>query len=340
MTATVPDRRLIAGRSGVEIARPVRSSHWVDAARLVNWCAGQGTQEIPLHSPLTVVGPGATAIFRYRTKPRSQTVGYIWSIAIRDETGQDHIVRAPASTGVGAFVQGRTIGNTQCVRFVEWRAAQSDAETELSISIQRPGDQVTDDAVIEAIGCEAIPRQVLAATTAELGAPLPPLFPRAPILAQSLGVQVINRLPGLRDACRRIGMMQWAMGNLSPRVSNSTTFFNMMNGVGPPVLARVLYSGQTQRTLHARVYGRCVSSNGEVRLITKAGNHDIAVSGATAQWWPAVASAPANVVVDAEDITTAEGWRGGTPDIMRPQFRTGTTDQAIEIQSISIWEPT
>lgn len=341
MSATTPEWRVAAPYGAVKISRSVRGEEWIEAARLQCWLAGRGSMDVPAHAPLVTISGGASATFRYWTKPRYQTTRYAYGFTLRGASRGEATVTIPS----GGTAYATTIGtrdDPQPMTIPIGRSAQSLAEAELSFDIAAPAGL---DVTVECVSIEALPRMFLDTAGSDLGVERTRFFARRPIAVASLGTQLLARQNDLRDACRRVGAFQFARGDGSPwSVTTDSPSWATLFDAAIGILGRKLYSTDTTRTLSWRVLAKCSdgTTSGSVRVNNDSGTGastiTIPTGTTTYTWLPTTAGAAATFSADAEDNTTATGLRGGAHDDHTFEAQRTAGAGTISIATISIFE--
>lgn len=340
MSATVPELRNTCIYSGAQIARSVRAVTWIDAARLQCWLAGRGSMDVPAYVPGVAISAGGSSTFRFWTKPRYATTRYAYGLVLRGATPGTATVTIPSGGTAYTVPIGTRASPRPHTVYVD-RSAQSNAEAELSLDIAAPASIAV---TVESLSIEAVPRLFLDTAGSDLGADRLRHLARQPILDAYFATEVLDRLNDLRQECRRSGLIQLSRGTASPWSSSSGTPADLLTA-DLAALARYLYNGDTEREARWRILARCSDGTTAGQLDADNVSHGAAASSITIPtgttswtWLPAAGSEP--LLLDAEDNTTAKGYRGGVPDEHNfPLSRTAGAG-TVEVATVSVFEGT
>lgn len=344
MSVTVPELRNViaqqnaAGYDLTAITRSVRSSSWLDAARLQCWLAGRGSMDVPVHNPMVTIIKDTSSTFKYHVKPRYQTCRYAFNFVIVSDGASACTVTIP-SGGTAHSVRTTSAANATPVTIFVDRAAQGTTETELSFDIAAPSSV---SVTLHAVSIEALPRAQIAVDANDLGAERFDFWVRQPIASSNIADQILARQNDLRNACRRVGMFQFSRGTGSPWAITSTSFVDLFDG-GIGALGRYLYSGDTERTLRLRILAKCSASttSGTFQV-----NNDsqgsaaasIAIPTSTTSWTWLPAAGATTLKVDAEDNTTDDGLRGSSADEQVFQVKRTAGTGSVQIATVSLFD--
>lgn len=347
MSTTVPERRVTLVEGEVAISESVRSVSWVHAAQLHQWIAGRGGTVVPTFRPFTPSGLGFEigSSYFFRFEPRYQDTRYLLKLLLFSHGLDRHPLTVTVPVGgtehevtVGQLSTG---GAPSELEFEIDVAAQSGRETELSFRIK---DNDNGEWGIMAVAIDAVPRTALTDDASDLGVDRLRFWPRGPVSDPNIA-KLLGRQNELKAAGRRVGMWHHAFGSAEDhRVGvTSASFVDVLEDAAP-ALGRLLYSGETTRTLHWRVCAYCsdATTAGEVSIASTSGGSDtitIPAGMTTIGWAPYAWSSPGEITVDAEDPTTATGLRGGAWDDLTVQARRTAGSGTIYILGISVWEP-
>ena len=335
MAATVPESRITAVQSGVEIGRSVRAITWIDAARLQCWLAGRGSMDVPCHSPAVTISASGSSTFRYWTKPRYQTTRYAYSFVLRGASrGTATVTIASGGTAHSCPIGTRDDPRPHTI-FVD-RASQSTTEAELSFDITAPSGI---DVTVESVSIEAVPRLVLSVSGSDLGADRLRHLARQPILDAYLATEVLDRMNDLRDACRRVGMFQFSRGTGDPWTSTGAAAAMFSDGIA--LTGRYLYSADTLRTVRCVVLAMCSDGTtaGAVNVSTVNGDSlAIAIPTGTTSWtWLPATTSNGAIDCRAEDNTATDGFRTAADEFDFTIERTAGAG-TVSVATVSIFD--
>jgi hypothetical protein len=117
--------------------------------------------------------------------------------------------------------------------------------------------------------------------------------------------------------------------------SNDTTTYEPVFSLPVPVLGEIMRRGTTTRVLQCAVLAWKTggASNGDVRFTR--GKTSTAATINVSQTAPSVVQT-VNLTIDAEDITTADGLRGGTWETVQVDFRSGTASSPFYVGMVAM----
>lgn len=339
MASTVPEQRIVANQSDILITEGVRSVHWIDSGRVINWASGRGDMLIP-GTPLGPIASGVTRTFPVTLQPRYQTLRAAFSYVVTSATGTASCTIVLGATTV--TIAAPTRENAAPVTIMLDQSSQNTVRQLLSFTATANLGAIE----IECFSVESVPRGVLAsgAASLDLGVDLSLVMPRQPIFEGSLSNQLLARLPGLRDACRRNGGVTLPMPTEAPFVVSGASWVGLHDD-DISLLGRYIYSSGTTDTLSVMAYVRCTDGTtaGELRLSNVSGGTGVSTiaipTGTTAWTWIGTATnTPDTFSCDAEDPTAADGRRSSRWDDHYFEARRTAGAGNIEIATISIWE--
>lgn len=326
MPATVALRPISVGHGSMVSGQAVGPADWMGAANAYNGLVGAGSALMPMGGMSISIPGDDTLAPPFRVWPRYATSHRLWLVSasgegnhtFTDPSGGAVPLSIPASSGV-AFRA-----------YVETIAARTGAETTVSPSFHcASGKQLT----INGLGCFEIPRVALAVggsdlTTSDGGMDGSTVLRTGLPIADDYagaGVGFIAReLDALRDDARRTGLFAWASGG-DNAIFVGTSFTSILQ-TSPFALGRYLYNGQTQATIQLAGYG---APGGSFRWTATSGATVTAVCDATGL-------ARAQLLVDCEDLATADGRRSSRSDAVLVEARAASGSMIV--QSVTMGE--
>ena len=313
----VPPARVTLDTSVIQNGAAVRGVTFSDIGLTANWLAGRGRQLIPAFNPLETHASASTRTYKFRAPQSATALERVWSFAFFG-AGRPG-VKVPASTG--STVVAEDYRYETLIR--ETVAAPSSSVVELTCDITSPAGLST---TIHRISCVELPRAVL--TQSEAGVVLPNLEPGDPISeAGTDDLPVAARSPNLG---RRV-LLQYAQPVETPRTTTSSTFQPVLP-VALPVLGRVIGSTDTKRSITIEALASVSGGGGgEVRVTPSKGSAATQAISATSMTWVSWTAS-----IDAEDMSTANGERGGSTDYLTIEYR--ATAGTLSLASVSIYE--
>lgn len=304
------------------VGAPVRATTWLEHAKLAHWVAGRGAVVVPQHVTAMIVD-NTTETARYYTPGTGREMYRVWAVEIRpaDPTiGASGSITGHHGGSIAYRLYRSDRDRPRVLVLVDYvGVSQNYAETETILTIVN--DTTTGGSAIrvESIACWDLPRAVLDRTTADCGVALDSFFPRRPVYSDGATPQQVG-IPAVAEAIheltvttpvRRIGhVARWGY----PLVINDAGGIPLT--VAPyRIVPRKDRVGATTHTVRCRVYS--VGYAGDVRLVGGTAGAGSWAALSVAGW-----SDPAEVDIDCEDQSTADGQPSGGYDTVRIEVRT------------------
>jgi hypothetical protein len=336
----VPEFRTPVTLEDFRVGRPVRATSWWDLAQLVQWVRGRGRTLVPQHAVRKTITSGSQT-FRWRTHPSGVAITRVWVADIRQDPttyvtspGCAFTVQAGgASTSGTIYRSGRAIDSTTVV-YLETGLTRSAALSELTYTVT----QVSGRPTVESIGAWELPRAALAKDSTDLGISLDSFFPRRQIFEATYEGTRAVVLASAGSPGRRIGHVGWSAGYES--LTSSGTFVSVFTNPHP-IVPRIDRPADTTRVLAWDVYARVTdgTTSGEFRIAIGSGGASGTVAvplGATSNAWRGTGS----VSLKCEDLSTANGLRGGSYETVDLQLRRTAGAGQVGVTAYSVWEDT
>lgn len=346
----VPSRRNLVAYTEIQNGREVKASTFTDMGQICNWLLGRGMQDVPCYAPFAgsngALASGTEYGFHFRLRPRYQSLRRVWQINARaDATATAVDFEAPAGSAVttASAVSARSL--LAPLEVIE-SVTQSASESELTLTV-KPTSQ---NMVIDAIGAWSIPRGTLNAANDDRGVDITAFRAGQAISAESLYAAAkaqANLRTVLADVTligRRV-LVQWAVpadanGTATTAfaaTTTSTTFQDLWESEGVPVLARKVTRTGTTATIKAKFYAWVeATGGGEIRITTSHSattTSAVTISATTPTWSDAL-----TFVIDCEDMDAADGLQAATFDELQVEYRSTVVGKAIYLASASAWE--
>ena len=303
MTATVPAARPVVQHGDVVSGVAVRARTWLDAAKLANWCAGNGEVLVPAYSPEQTIPAGSSRVFRYRVTPPGRAVRRVWALYLEGNCA------ISIDGSVGPSEDRLVDSGGTWIRYTEDLAAKSASLQEISITITNAASSA--GLTIKSIACFEDPRIVLDKDATDLGVELTSVSVREPI--QENAYTSLGGIAASLGAAQRRQYFNVARPDNTADAWSTTSavFALMLDEV--PILARKLYPAST--TGNVRFAALCSASDattdGEVRITNRATSNTVTLTvtnpGTTFAWYTI------DFVGDilCEDLSQATGWPSG-----------------------------
>ena len=333
----VPRDRPVLSYQDIKVGKPVRAQTWLDIGRLTHWVSGRGQVLVPQHRVAMVID-GVTESMRFYT-PRSGRALWLYvSLDLRSITEDADAVGTISINGNAAQPFSTSTMQPQVGMVLladEVSGAPSRAEQEITIAITSDTSTGGVAVRVESVAVWELPRAALdASITAECATSLDSLFPRRPIYystaeSASAVIRAVHEMT-VTTPLRRIGhIARWGY----PLVINGVGGIPLT--VSPyRLVPRKEAPGDTTRTVRCRVYASDPGAVGQVRLVggtAGAGSWANLVSGG----W----SDPAEVDIDCEDQSTADGTPAGGYDTVAIQVQTDGVS-AVDVYGWCVYEYT
>ena len=323
--------------SGVLAGNVVSAADWAAAGSLSNWLIGKGRTLVPMYHPGqgTLTWAGTTGgsgnnlypfAFRYLLQPSYQAIERLWVFDYESEGPVAVSIAGGASTPYGA---------DGISSFDEDLSTQSASEDDTVVGIS-----TVEDLTIHSIGCWEYPRQFLEDNANELGTIVERLRRGQPITNQS--VQRMRAVAAATTAGKRTHF-HWAVpyaisGSTATTYVRSTTStsFTTLFTDACHVLGRQTGVGDTTRSVKAKVYAWVTGGTAEVRMTSDVHgqtSNTVTISSTSPAW----SSEITGQTVDAEDMSTDDGRRGGAWDGVSIQYRK-VTSGTVYVASATIYE--
>lgn len=329
-------------RVGEPVAAGGVGPSWYDVGRLLNWVRGRGRQLVPgtwIRARLDALGGTSTDTFRFRTHPSGTAIARLWWVVVRAQTtgvpARFTLTAGSGATSTEYWALG--LDSRALAPFVYLEdCSKSTSLTELTLEVECTSGGV----IVESVGCWELPRAQLNADSTDLGIKLDSFFPRRAIYQDTYeGPHAIAQT--LRSTVsRRIGHVSW-WGDPDHYLRCSVGTWTECFVTGWPVVPRKDLVGDTTHDLSFDVYAAASNgtTEGEVRIKDAAGNTSSVLTitlGSTSYGW----LGPDALSFKCEDLSTANGLRGGSYDTVQLEVRRTAGAGEIRIRGWDVWEET
>lgn len=319
----VPQFREDIGFAGIVAGAPVASTDWQRAAAVQNWIAGRGRQNIPTFKPEH--GANKNTTFRYAL--------YI----LPSYSAIDLVAMVATKQAIAVALPGSIEAPTPVALSASPRGAYSSSAITIDLDVVAPVTDIT----VESIAVYEIPRAQLEQTALAGGVDTTALAAGQPI--------TIASVDAIRDAtaddtfgARALAFHAVPYSDGSSTIttyatsSMSATYAAVVGGNGVPVLARKKRTSDTTRTVKARCYAWISgTATGEFRVTSSVNGSSSAV---TITGSPAWSSEITDLVVDCEDLTTADGLQGGVFDELTCEVRRASGTGTVYVAGWIVYE--
>lgn len=354
VTPVIPFAPALTTRAGLRAALPVEgASQWRRFAMTAAYLAG--------HGGALVVGCGAESVaagainnHRFWIRPRAHTLCRLWTFTLATPNG-------PPLGGIyngTIFVNSVQIGSWSIARsgsfeyvhatfrMLETVASPSSTPQEARFEIRN--SSTSSGAVrLVALGCSPVPRLLQSTYNGSLYVPGEQRLKAGSPIADITGAEgastedmavAASGVGGLLANASRSKLYDWS--SEAGVVVTAGTFPGSNNVVraSPAVMGRLLYSGETVRTVAVSVYAKVTGGalTGEVKFTAASGGTvTMNVTSATAAW------VHGTLDIECDDMSRLSidgGIRGGTRDTVTIEARKTGTTTSITVHGLAIAE--
>lgn len=340
MPATVPETFSSPVRAGIASGLPVRGVQWTQAGRALNWLLGRGRVILPAtRVEGSGVAPSSTATYRAQLWTREQARHRCWHVALRLASGGGvalaTITFPDGATATATLYDSEADRRIAFAGFHTVEEIASPTNGPVAVEITLANDATsTDDVYIDSISCFELPRREIGADGTDFGVDLGTVTADSPIYddaGKSVGgvARGIARAQAYDPRCLFTYMRASGDG-----ISTSSGAFVALFDEGPAVQPSQQFIGETLRPCTVYVYALCdVGTAGEVRVTATSGDSVTLTVTSTSGAWVS-----GTLDVYAEDLSTADGRRSTTTEILTIEQRTTSGAGSIYTESISVAE--
>lgn len=318
MTAgIVPAIPPLVNADQVKSGRAVRgtATHYA-LGQTMNWNLGRGAQLIAANSPGESLAIGATHVYHYRVWPRQAAFRRRWAVQLAggsSSTNQVEIIINGGTKTVTATLGSATL-SARPIFITEELASVSTSEAEATISIENKSG--IEAIRVLSIACWELPRPelTLGSGSSEYGSQLSALRSNAPIFDGN-GYSIVGLADAVKTAetgsyVHRPGMFAFAVDpNNAPFSGTSGNIFEL----DPIVLGRLTHRNNTTTDVYCRSYGRTTvaGTTGTITFTANSGDSVVLTipDNQSFNWF---VTADHKLTIDAEDLSTSDGRRGGS----------------------------
>lgn len=342
----VPTTRAIPSRSGVLVGEPVIApAQWTDMAHGANWLKAKGACLVPNFSPSYEIKDASEHVFRFRVKPRLAAVQRVWTITVvlQPAAGEPEsavvLVKAPASIGTAvrgpasAVIDGIFSVFPLQTTIVETISAQSDTETEISVSVQVLTDTtaVTNSTTARVIGiqCYEQDRATLEDNTTDVATRIETVRTGEPVLRldYSSAWGVLETVKN-SDA-RRVGIFHFSTPSVLSQLSAvPASLFSLKPYIQAPKVAR----GSTTKAVYWSAYGAMSAGGGSGTVAVSTSVSGVSDSVNFTSTTPAWSTARA-ISIACDDFDEIDGFRADELQVTLA----GDGTRSLLFNAISIW---
>lgn len=330
---------------------PVRAQTWSDMATLAHWVAGRGTVLVPQHKSMTLLdsagGVGSTSdTWRYYVRPQGRAIARVWVFDVRSPTGYPgeltvQPLEIPSTVSSAYIVEPPAYGQRMApIVYVEGAGVES--ELTRSASDQEITCEIVCTAGrVEVVSCAVweLPRAALTQDSTDLGIGLDGYFPRRPINA-GVSYQSVKGLFALTDGLTQLigsrpRTRSGHIGRWGPELVTASSSALSLHKTDYRIVPGLDRASDTTTTCTAYVYAyRSGGTSADWRVVTGSGGASgwQAFTNTSYQWL-----GPLTFAVSAEDPTTSDGFRGGSPDTVRFEVR-GNGGATVSVQGWCVLE--
>lgn len=349
MPVIVPRDFNFPSRTGIASRKPVRGVQLARIGHALNYLRGHGHVVIPATRLSAVAIPAGSAyVYDFIGILKPQTRHLVWNVVPRVDTGM--AVGTFTMTGGQAHTFSALASDparrplTTGVRFIDALGATSPINyfgAAFTVTIENDASS-TADLYIDSIGCYALPRETLEIDADDVGINVPTIGPELPIFDADdhLSIGALSRAmenqedTGLIDMTAR-NLFSWARPRGYGIEFNGTTWTPVFVE-GPVVQAHHRFRDEVLRGVYCNVVGYVATPGDslEVRFTAASGDAitETDASTASGSW-----GFPTLLDVDAEDLSTSDGRRDATDEVITIEARvTGSGTQQGWLEGLSI----
>lgn len=328
--ALVPALRPSMATSGLLSGEPVSARDWAVLGALANYCNGRGAMLIPWSAIGCTISSGTTGVLHFFVAPKITAVERVWAVNLRaSAAGASAIVTCGGASAVTVYPPTARDGRTGPFVIREQISAKTVTSADVTVSVRASGGNI----VVESLAMYEQTRYSLALDTTDYGVDLGSLRTRLPIrdAANQSAAGVADAYKNL-DA-RRAGLFYWAAPTGSAIEIESSSDTDLFPLQIPLQMAIQATGATTSFAALANVYAKVDSGSGSVRFTAASGDDNSFTINSTSFAWQ---DDPDGVALSTEDLTLADGRRGGTWETLR--FRGSvSTATTLSIAAISVY---
>lgn len=312
----VPPFRNTPQTSAIKIGAPVRAAEWLEVSRLIQWLRGRGRVLVPQALGLVTLNSVTTSrVYRYRSTPSGRAIARVWVLDVRCTGAFPSFASFTVQGGSGSLsstfvVNSRSLESVPIV-YIEEPVAKTAAVSELTLTVTR----VDGTMQVQSVGCWELPRAQLTKDATDLGIDLDSFYPRRPIFdATYENTKAIARALAATDG-RRIGHV--AM-NFEAIGSTAAAWEDVFESPIRLVPRQGIVGATTQECAwYVYAWVSAGGTTGEFRVVDAAAAASTldTVSSTTPAWIGKTKT------FKCEDLTVANGLRGGTYDTVQLQVQ-------------------
>lgn len=344
MTAPVGYKRSRPRYADVSLGVAARTRTHLAAAELANWIRGIGSALVPASNVSITIAAGATKTLRFRVKPIGLSVQRMWLVWARAASvigGSSLQLAAPTA---GTLSPRAVVGTNEAVVpliFLESLTAKSASEQEISIDLKVPASAAS--VLVQNVACFELPRRVLAQDATDKGIARETLLTREPIYdLEYVSLGGIMDAAAIYDTRRRVSLFQRAWPDNTTDCLSTTSGAalgtNLLTALDIPVLQRKRFIGDVQDIVSPRYYVQApVGTSMEIRCANGGTTVDVTHVGTGAFAW---VTSSADINVDCEDMTTADGRVGAAWDELRFSWRRSAGAGTCYLASLGVIDTT
>jgi hypothetical protein len=347
MVAIVPRDCPIPARAGVASGRPVRGAHLQSVARAINYMRGYGQVVLPAMRLDPAIPAATTYTYSAIMLVKPWTRHLVWHLRFRVDTGIAFVTFTEPSGGTYAVTVLPTEPADRVIHTGGFHVeALSGAPSWVYLGEPRAftiasSASSTADVYVDAIACYALPRETLELDADDYGIDAHTLAPGLPIFDDDYySIGALARAMEAGEDTTTSGyatraLFAWARPQ-GQGLSVLGTKWTPVFDEGPCIQPHHRFRAETIRQVYCNVTG-VVDTPGdtlEVRFTAASGDTvtETDASTTSGSW-----GFPSILDVYAEDLSTADGRRSATDEIITIEVRcTGAGTQQAYLEGLSI----
>jgi len=342
MSARTPRAFSFPARTGIASGKPVRYGQHVQIGRALNYLAGRGTVLVPaMRSSNQLAAKNATTTYRLQLWSKVQATHRVWWVNLVAQSGPCYCTFTDPSGGtidVTALTPATTSARMVTgpgFYHLETVTSPANGPVAASFTVYNSSSSASD-VLLDGISCYEVPRLTLDLAT-EGGIDTDTIQPDAPIFDDvGLSIGGMSRAIGDALAYDPRTLFQWALGDNNGVTINAGAWAEVFEE-GPVIQPSHLYRSETTRAIRCYVYGRSdVTTSADVKFTATSGANctvSIPVNSGGAWYYADMSPGPY-----AEDLSTSDGRRSTTTEILKVEVSRTAGAGSAYLESISVGE--
>lgn len=348
MPARVPTRFAFPSRSGVASGKPVRAQQWSPLGDACNYLRGHSRVLVPHTTLDNAIGASTTRTYTVPMQIATWMRHLAWHIRLRSTTAVATVVFTDPSGGTVTYTvapldadAGPRLSSRVHIETLSTPVTGSDyLATPRTITIQRT-DAGGGSVFVDSLGVTALSRETLDYSAADLGVDVDTLRSEYAIVAEDYkSVRGITQVIAEQDDTTLQGIDRALFFWTRPQGQgvSVTSAWAAVFVEGPVVQASHRYLNETLRRVYCGATGKVTTAGDTLEVRFTAASGDTVtetLTATTSGTW----GTPAELDVYAEDLSTSDGRRSSTDEIVTIEARvTGAGPKTGSLEGLVIYE--